>query len=332
MTFKVKIFLFVFLLSAAAIRGQEYDRIAFYNVENYFDTEFDSTRNFNGFTPKGDHHWTVTRYSKKKRNIYKVIMALGKWQGVTLMGFAEIENFNVLKELIETTPLKDLGYGIIHYESPDKRGIDVGAIYLKDRFKLLYSKNIRVTDSTNPFFTTRDILYIKGIVRQDTVNVFFNHWPSRYGGMMNTVRLRKIAARTLIGAVDSLIKLNRETKIIILGDFNDNPDDESIKIITGYNNGKIIKALPAKFDYNNAKGTIKHNSSWAIFDQIFVTESLMNKGNIHIKDGKMSIFDIDFLFENDTKYGGLKLNRSFAGFKYHGGFSDHLPVYVDLIK
>jgi endonuclease/exonuclease/phosphatase family metal-dependent hydrolase len=148
---------------------------------------------------------------------------------------------------------------------------------------------------------------------------------------MNTVRLRHLAAETLINAVDSVTKNINKPKIIILGDFNDNPDDKSIKFLLRNNKADII-ALPYVTDFNNVRGTIKHNADWAIFDQIFVTKNLTNNKGLHIYDRKIHIFDINFLLTEDLKNLGLKLNRTFTGFTYTGGFSDHLPVYIDIVK
>ena len=315
-------------LSLSAL-SQNHDRIAFYNVENFFDTKYDSTKYFNGFTPEGDHHWSKTRYYQKREHIYKVIAAVGGWNGVTVMGFAEIENRGILEDLINNTPLKKLDYGIVHYESPDKRGIDVGMIYQKKRFKVIKSKPIHVKNPANPKFTTRDILYVKGVLLDDTIHIFYNHWPSRYGGMMNTVALRALAARTLQHVVDSILGDDTLAKVVILGDFNDNPDDKSIQILL--HDGKHpLEALIPSFNFGNTAGTIKHNTDWAIFDQVMVSPGMFSAKGIHLKNHDMHIFDAGFLLIDDEKNLGKKLNRTFVGFNYNGGFSDHLPIYIDV--
>ena len=314
-----------------SVLSQDYDRIAFYNVENFFDTRYDSTKYFNGFTPEGDHHWSKTRYYQKREHIYKVIAAVGGWNGVTVMGFAEIENRGILEDLITNTPLKKSDYGIVHFESPDKRGIDVGMIYRKKRFKVIKANPIHVKNPDNPDFTTRDILYVKGVLLKDTIHIFYNHWPSRYGGMMNTVTLRALAASTLQLVVDSILEKEPLAKVVILGDFNDNPDDKSIQLLL--HNGKhTLEALSPSFDYGNTTGTIKHNTDWAIFDQVIVSPDMFSTKGLHLKNHNMHIFDAGFLLINDEKNLGKKLNRTFVGFNYNGGFSDHLPVYVDVYK
>ena len=311
--------------------GQVYDRIAFYNVENFFDTEKDTTRRFNGFTPNGDHHWTGSRYRLKQQHIFKVLTALGGWNGLTIIGLAEVENKKVLEDLLTKTPLKKMGYEIIHFDSPDKRGIDLGAFYLKNRFHLLKARNIAVKNPKDPYFTTRDILYVKGIIEGDTVHLFFNHWPSRYGGMMNTVKLRLLAAQRLSLLIDSLKKVDSSPKIVVLGDFNDNQSDKSIQYLLKREQD-VLSTLPYHFDFGLAKGTIKHHADWSVFDQIMVSQNLLKLKGLHVADGKLHIFDNGFLLENDLKFQGVKLNRTFVGFRYHGGFSDHLPVYIDLTK
>jgi len=319
------------ITTALPLFAQEYDRIAFYNVENFFDTEYDSSKYFNGFTPEGDHHWTKTRYYRKRQNIYKVIAALGGWEGVSIMGFAELEHKSILEDLIANTPLNKLDYEIVYYESPDKRGIDVGMIYRKSRFRLLESKPVKVTNPENPQWTTRDILYVKGVLQEDTLYLFFNHWPSRYGGMMNTVALRALAAKTLQHTIDSVCNSSANARILILGDFNDNPQDNSIQLLL--HNGKCsLTGLSPSFVFGNTKGTIKHNTDWAIFDQIIASQALISSQGIHIKEHLMFIFDADFLLADDKKNPGKKLNRTFTGFNYNGGYSDHLPVYTDLYK
>ena len=325
------VIIMLFALLSMQSFAQEFQRIAFYNVENFFDTKYDSTKYFNGFTPKGDHHWTKTKYYNKRNQIYKVIAALGGWNGVAVMGFAEIENRGILEDLITNTPLKKLGYEVVHFESPDKRGIDVGMIYMKKQFELIVAKPVRVKNTDNPKWTTRDILYVKGILQADTVHLFFNHWPSRYGGMMNTVALRALAAKTLKQEVDSVCINEPEAKIVILGDFNDNPEDNSIQLLLHDGSCKLNELSPA-FDKGNTTGTIKHNTDWAIFDQVIVSPALLSSHGIHLKDSFMHIFDEDFLLMDDEKNLGKKLNRTFIGFTYAGGYSDHLPVYIDLYK
>ncbi len=308
-------------------------RIAFYNVENFFDTNPDTLLHMDDFTPGGNHHWNSERYKTKLNRIYKVITALGGWQSTGIMGFAEIENRKVLTDIIEKTPLKKEGYRLVHYESHDHRGIDAGLIYLPEVFTVLYSKAVPLVDSTDPGFHTRDILYVKGLLMGDTLHLFVNHWPSRYGGMMQTISKRKLAAALLRRLTDSICNYDSHANILVMGDFNDNPDDESIKMLTSGGSNCFLKSLPWETTRHLAAGSLKHASEWAVFDQILVTEPLTaGKAGLRIATGNYFIYDAPFLLEKDKKYPGYTTNRTWRGFSYNGGFSDHLPVFIDIVK
>ncbi len=313
--------------------GKHYDRIAFYNVENFFDILPDTVLDYNQYTPNGDHHWNLKRYNTKRNHIYKVIAALGGWQGVTIMGFAEIENRSILEDLVKNTPLKQMHYQIVHFESHDHRGIDVGIIYNPNRFTVLHAHKIPIVDTTDPSFHTRDILYIKGLIDGDTLHLFVNHWPSRYGGMMQTIPKRKLVAHILKRVVDSVSGINTQANILVMGDFNDNPDDESLQILEKGDKNHALIPLPWNMQYHLATGSLKHLTEWDVFDQMLVSESLKKRENsLGIQSNNYTIFDARFLLEKDEKNQGYTTNRTYRGFVYHGGFSDHLPVYLDIIK
>ncbi len=312
---------------------QESARIAFYNVENFFDPFPDTTTHYNEFTPQGNRHWNKQRYQTKLQHIYKAIIALGQWRAPAIVGFAEIENRQVLIDLTQHTPLKAYHYKIIHYDSPDKRGIDVGLIYCPDYFRVLYSQAINVRPDENLNDKTRDILYVKGVLFADTIHLFVNHWPSRYGGLLETVSKRNQTARILRYHIDSVISYQPNALILVMGDMNENPEDSGIKILlqASENNGLI--QLKPRTTFGLSSGSIKNKGHWATFDQFLVSNSFIKKRSGLMVVGKsFHIFDAAFLLEKDKKYMGLKPDRSFLGFKYHGGFSDHLPVFVDLIN
>ena len=316
---------------SADVGGNTSLRIAFYNTENYFDPFQDTTTDYNEFTPEGERHWTESRYNVKQQHIFKVIAALGEWEPVALMGFAEIENRRVLEELISNTPLKNDHYRIVHYESPDHRGIDVGAVYLPQKMTLLYSRPISLKTKDGAVMHTRDILYLKFLADDDTLHVFFNHWPSRYGGLLETKPLRLLAATVLKSLCDSICRINPHPNILIMGDFNDDPTDESIRFLTGGSGPCKLATIVPRSKYNKAKGTLKYGQQWNIFDQVIVSEPLLKKQNkLGIENDRSTIFDAPFLLENDEKNQGVKLRRTYSGFKYIGGYSDHLPVYVDI--
>lgn len=329
----------LFLFSIANLTAQNSGhqtlvRIAFYNVENFFDAEQDSTIPYTQFNPGGDHHWNIVRYLRKQHNIYKVLAAMGAWKGLSLIGLAEIENQKTLSDLIKNTPFKNESYQIIHYDSPDKRGIDVGLLYRPKDFKPLFSKPVHVFDPLDSNFFTRDILYVKGILLSDTVHIFINHWTSRYGGLMQTIPKRLLAAKRLIYQVDSICKTDPRAKILVIGDFNENPGDPAVKTLTdSLNNPFPLVKVNAYALFGNARGTIKSGPAWKEFDQLYISKSLTGRNaQLFVKAKSFHIFDAKFLLEKDEKNLGFKPNRSYLGFKYHGGFSDHLPVFFDVVK
>lgn len=315
-------------------------RVAFWNFENFFDPFVDSTRVYNEFTEHGSQHWTKSRFYKKRNNMYKAILAISENEPFAVLGIAEIENRYVLNSLFNQTPLKTHNYRIIHYEGNDNRGIDVAMIYCMDKLQLIYTEAIKIVNPQNPNYRTRDILYAKFYdKRGDTIHCFVNHWPSRYGGERETVKKRAIAANTLKNKIDSLVFLHQTIpKIIIMGDFNDTPEDPSIcevlnaKSFEKSDKNAVLVNLFTDGRKLGFEGTLKHQYNWQIFDQIIVSKSLVdNEKGLVYKQNSATIFHGDFLFEKDESYGGVKLFRTYVGPKYFGGYSDHLPVYIDLM-
>ena len=323
---------FQIVASLEAVAQEKGDfRVAFWNFENFFDPFVDSTRVYNEFTENGSQHWTKSRFYKKRNNMYKAILAISENEPLAVLGIAEVENQYVLNMLFNQTPLKTHNYRIVHYEGDDKRGIDVALVYCIDKLQLVYTEPVKVKNPKNRKYKTRDILYAKFYDRRgDTLHVFVNHWPSRYGGERETIKLRSLAANTLKHKVDSLVFLHQTIpKVIIMGDFNDTPEDPSIKDILC---DDVLVNLFADGNKLGFEGTLKHQYTWQIFDQIIVTNSLINndKGLVYRRNSA-AIFHGDFLFEKDESFGGVKLFRTYVGPKYFGGYSDHLPVYIDLI-
>ena len=325
---------------SAVAQDEDELRVAFWNFENFFDPFVDSTRVYNEFTENGSQHWTKSRFYKKRNNMFKAILALSENEPLAILGIAEVENQYVLNTLFNQTPLKTHNYRVIHYEGDDKRGIDVAMAYCIDKLQLIYTETVKVRNPDNSDYKTRDILYAKFYDRRgDTLNVFVNHWPSRYGGERETVKLRALAANTLKHKVDSLFTVpHSNPKLIIMGDFNDTPEDSSISEVLGAKKFKHPDCPDALinlfYDNNNLgfSGTLKHQYNWQIFDQIIISNSLIdNKTGLSYKSNSATIFHGDFLFEHDESFGGVKLFRTYVGPKYYGGYSDHLPVYIDLI-
>lgn len=313
-------------------------RAMFYNVENLFDTFDDSLTNDEEFTPMGARHWTWEKMNNKINGIYKTIAALGEWEAPIFVGMCEVENGYMLYRLTHETPLLKFDYGIVHRESPDPRGIDVGLLYRKDLFDLQESRFFSVIFPDDPNRKTREILYARGVIGGiDTIHVFINHWPSKYGGELESNAGRFAAANTLRQKVDSIKIFYPDARILIMGDFNDEPESnpliDGLKVCLNINN-KCPSGLVSISAILRSKGqgSYKYQGVWGMIDQIIVSESLLDqKRKIFTSPENASVFKANFLLEPDDAYIGDKPFRTFVGFKYHGGFSDHLPVYIDLI-
>jgi predicted extracellular nuclease len=312
-------------------------RILFYNVENLFDTFNDPEKNDNAFTPDGDMRWTPYRLQKKISNIYKAITAAGEWNMPAIIGLCEVENSDVLEMLVNNTGLKNGGFQIVHRNSPDTRGIDVAALYRPDDFLLLEKWFAGITFPFDTATTTRDILYMKGIAGgDDTLHLFVNHWPSRWGGQAATAPYRNHAATVLKSMTDSLVLINPSAKIIIMGDFNDDPGDESLKkyLEAGFDYNKPVSGRlynVSKEISNSRSGSYKYQGVWYLYDQFIVSGSMINgTGRLQTSPQSVKVYNEAFLLIRDATWFGLKPFRSYEGFRYKGGFSDHLPVYLDV--
>lgn len=321
--------------------GQDF-RIMFYNVENLFDPFHDTLKNDYEFVSGGINGWTWKKFEKKLHDLSKVIITSGGWQPPEIVAFSEVENRFVLMQLLKRTPLDRFGYRIIHEESPDQRGIDVGMIYLKDKFRELSHKSITVK-SSDTSLRTRDILYVKGqflsngeILSNDTLHLFINHWPSRTGGPSITAYRRKDAALTLRHVIDSIVSCQPKALIVLTGDFNDEPTDESISVYlrvqkSTADSGYLLYNLMTPFVGKDDTGTNKYRNQWGVIDQFIVSASLMGTmPDSAIKVKEAQIMSFPFLLNKDEKYSGTVPFRTYSGKQYQGGFSDHLPVMLTL--
>lgn len=312
-------------------------RIMFYNVENLFDPFDDSLTVDEEFSSEGDRHWTWYKFQDKLEKIYKTVIAMGNPYPPAIIGLCEIENRFVLNQLVYESPFSKLDYRIVHEESPDRRGIDVALLFDPNKFELLYHEAIEVNFPFAPETKTRDILYVKGLIfNSDTVHLFVNHWPSRYGGQLISEPKRKFVAELLKMKSDSLFSSLESPSIIIMGDFNDEPDDESLKahLLSSdmLDSTKLVNLMLGDVE-GNIEGTHKYQANWGKLDQFIVSRSLISPlSDLHICKNKVLIFNASFLLEKDEKYLGSKPYRTFIGFKYNGGFSDHLPIYFDICK
>lgn len=300
--FNKLILLLISLISISLNAQKDSISIVFYNVENLFDNFDDPTKNDNEFLPDSKKEWTSYRWNDKTNKIAKIITAL---KFPDIIGLAEIENDTVLRKLVKNRLLWKQNYEIIHFESKDRRGIDCALLYKPSRVDLLSLKATPVKLNGRP---TRDILGATFITHKDTLALFVNHWPSRYGGRKKSNPKRIQAAWQLKYLMDSVTSHHKNFRILSMGDFNDEPKDSSLKLLSAYINSSL-----------NFRGTIKYRKKWQVFDQFIHSQNLIPT---------CYVFEHEFLFEEDKKYGGLKLKRTYLGPFYNGGFSDHLPIVL----
>jgi predicted extracellular nuclease len=308
-------------------------RIMFYNVENLFDVFDDPLKDDNEFLSGGVMRWNQSRYLKKINSVYKTIIAAGEWSPPAIIGLCEIENRKVLDDLVNGTYLYNYGYGIIHEESPDPRGIDVCLIFRKDMvhvidYRLWIPAGLKKDD-----FHTRSVLYSKCVIFNDTIHLIINHWPSRRGGVLAGEPMRNRIAMMIRNAVDSLSNASSGiSKIIIMGDFNCGPDDPVIQSLVNPKGTKAALLINLADKYrSNVSGTYRYMGTWEMLDQIIVSDGLINcKQGLFTDIKDFRIFKPDFLLKNDSKYPGVTTFSTYRGYRYQGGFSDHLPVLLDL--
>lgn len=284
-----------------------------YNVENLFHPAHDSVagqpKEDYEWTPEGLRRWSYKRYYQKEENLARVLTTIGEWEGVDVIGLQEVENAAVVKRLCYTMRRNE--YDFVHYESPDKRGIDVALIYKKARIDTLSTKAIRVSGLVDEGVSelelvTRDILYVCARAnKQDTIHFFVCHMPSQRGGKAESEWKRTAAKEVLQRAVDSVFSTNANAKIIVMGDMN----SEDIRI-----NGLVDKKM-------EGEGTHKYHGQWTFLDHFYVSPAIDSLSYAQI-------YDAEWIQEPDEKYLGLKPKRTYNGFKYQNGYSDHLPIVL----
>jgi predicted extracellular nuclease len=318
-------------------KKEKYIRVMFYNVENLYDTSDEEGIDDAEFLPKSELQWNEERLQTKLNHIAQVIQAVGGQNLPDVVGFAEIENRRVLDFLIQNTALKKSGYFVVHYDSPDKRGIDVALLYKKDRFTFLKSASYPVPmpgDSARP---TRDILYVKGMLpNKANLHVVINHWPSRSGGAAETESKRLAAAKVAKRLCDSIQANEQNANVLLLGDFNDYPTNKSMRevlqaeIDTTIQSGNLFNLVA--WQKGEGKGSHCYKGDWAFLDQIIASEALI-KGSSGLQTfyNRAMAFRGDFLLTKNEKYGTMEPFRTYGGKNYLGGYSDHLPVFVDVI-
>ena len=336
--------------------------VAFYNFENLFDTIDDPDTFDEEWTPKGLQRWTMDKYQKKLSNLARVLAEIGSAENTdspTFIGGCEIENRGVLEDLVKQPKLIDKDYGIIHFDSPDKRGIDVALLYQKNKFQptnfsniplYIYKKGTTSNESSktnseektdddlqisekNYRVYTRDQLLVTGFLDGEEINIIVNHWPSRSGGEKKSSPFREAAGVLNRKIIDSLQRINPNAKVITMGDMNDGPYNKSVKLGLG---AKAKKSEVSQFGIfnpfeemaKNGMGTIAYRDAWDIFDQIMVSQTLIKTDYSSFRYWKAGIYNKSFLIQNGGQYKGYPLRHSNTEI----GFSDHFPVYIYLIK
>ena len=314
--------------------------VAFYNVENLFDTIDDPNTWDDDRTPLGKDKWTNTIYEKKLDNIAEVINDIGSdltRSSPTIIGLCEVENKKVLNDLINTKLLRESNYGIIHYDSPDERGVDVAMLFKKNRFVPIstntYPLIFKRKDGSNDY--TRDHLVISGNLDNEKVHIIVNHWPTRSGGQMASEKKRILAGLLNKKIIDSIFQINPFAKIINMGDFNDNPDDKSIKptlkTVDKKNKMKNFELYNTSEElYKKGYGSYKYRGKWFMLDQLMISKSLIDDQN-GLFFLKASVYNKKYVINQEGKYESYPF-RSFAGGKFLNGYSDHFPIYLYLAK
>lgn len=315
---KTTALLFLFFLSFSEGSSQEQTFLfGFYNLENFFDTEDDSTTRDEEFTPNGSRFWTEKRFNQKISRLGSAILSIGDWETVDLLGVCEVENRFCLDRLIENGGLAKYDYEVVHFDSPDRRGIDVALIYRSERIKLIEAENIPIHLSWNASFRTRDILKASFQIGGDTLHVFINHWPSKYGGALKTAPFRNAVAEVLANRILEISKAHPGHRILVMGDLNAESGEECLEIL------ESKTSMVSAFDHK--LGSHKYQNKWSTIDRIFVNQSFMERFDI-LNTG---VHRAPMLLEADHKFLGDKPKRSFVGLKYQDGYSDHLPVYIN---
>ena len=341
---RTNLILILFLLTAQFCVAQSDKKkltvsVGFYNLENLFDTINDPNTNDEEYLPQGKNHWTSERYVKKVSNMAYAISRIGDNLmpiPPMILGISEIENRRVVEDLVGHDYLKKFNYQIVHYDSPDRRGVDVGLIYNPSYFTVTNSAVHRLDYSNDTSFRTRDQLVVSGTIYGETLHIIVCHWPSRRGGEARSRPLRNAAADLSRHIIDSLLALDANAKIVMMGDLNDDPNDVSLLERV---NAKSERAdVDSKSMYNpyynmykRGDGSLAYRDAWNNFDQIMVSPALVNSENNSFTISSAKIYNANFLTNTKGQYRGYPF-RTFSYGSFMGGYSDHYPVYILLVK
>jgi endonuclease/exonuclease/phosphatase family metal-dependent hydrolase len=308
MTFPRLILMVLLGVECGFLVAQEPLTIISYNLENLFDCQHDTLKNDYSFLPDGDHHWTYHKYQTKLDRIAQVVVNISGWESAALVGLCEVENARCLRDLCYR--LKRFHYQYVHYESEDERGIDVALLYDSTKVKVLDSRPLRVDLNED---NTRDILYVKVLLHErDTMYAMVCHLPSRLGGGAATEWKRLQAKQVIQQQIDSILHQQPQANIVVMGDMN----DEAKNDLSGMSNQMVALEQAGQ-------GTHKYQGVWSCLDQYYVSKELKDRVSVQI-------YSPEWLLEEDNKYLDYQPKRTFVGFRYHGGYSDHMPIVLTI--
>lgn len=315
--------------------------VAFYNLENFYDTVNNPITNDEEFLPTGVRNYNTPIYLDKVGRLANVLSQIGvevNPDGPAVLGVAEVENDTVLTDLVHHKLLEKRGYKIVHYDSRDIRGVDVGLLYNPKYFSVIESNKlfVQLPGGSKDSYFTRDILWVKGKLDGEVVHIYVNHWPSRSGGEKRSEPARNAAAQVCKNHIDSIAKTEPNAKVIIMGDLNDDPINTSVAKIIGakasqkdVSNGGFFN--PWTEMYKKGYGTLAYQDAWGLFDQIIISQPFLNKDQTGFFFYQQHIFQKEFMVENKGRYKGYPM-RTWDGNTYRAGYSDHFPTYLVMLK
>jgi len=327
------LFILIFLSSFlfTDLNAQNELEVLFWNVENLFYPENDSLTKDDEFTPEGARHWSYYRYWQKINLLWKTILSMGEEGPPDIIGLCEIENRRVLEDLFLYSPLRKFNYKIVHRDSPDSRGIDVAFIYRDEKFDSVHFEFITANFPELNGRPTREIIHAQLYKDGNSLHLYVNHWPSKYGGVGYTDILRIRCAELLLSSIHSVQNTDPDACIICMGDFNDVPESRAIQTLLSENRSDSVLHL-LEPDFHEVSGSLKYQGRWETIDHFLVNNQMyFGNGSIKLSSESSRIYSPEFLLEKDLKYGGLMPFRTYIGFSYNGGLSDHLPVGVGLV-
>lgn len=311
--------------------------LAFYNLENLFDTEDDPDNpGDDEFLPGSAYNWTQDKYEKKLDNLARVISRIGREYcplGPAVIGVSEVENRKVLEDLVKRPAIAAMGLEIVHQDSPDRRGIDVALLYNPKLFNITGYSVFPYRNENNPGYVSRDQLLVSGILAGEKIHVSVNHWPSRSGSKSS--EMREAVAANVKTVVDSLYRDHPDAKVVIMGDLNDDPVDRSTRVVLDAKKSTNEVEAGGLYNpmwrlYSQGIGSLAYQGKWSLFDQIIVSYPLLGNDYSQLRFWRAEVFNKDFLIQTEGPNKGYP-HRTFSNNTFINGYSDHFPVIIYLI-